>query len=87
MKVEVALLGSYRDKRGPNEVMLEFQTSPTLRRVVSRSLTHFREIGKDVDEHYMMVAAQGKVVPVSAWDATIIADGQRCTIFPPLQGG
>ena len=87
MKVEVALLGSYRDKRGPNEVMLQFQTPPTLRRVVNRSLTHFREVGKDVDEHYMMVAVQGRVAPVSTWDEAIISDGQRCTIFPPLQGG
>ena len=87
MKVEVALLGSYRDNRGPNEVILEFQISPTLRQVVNQGLAYFREVGKDVDDHYMMVAIQGKVIPASAWDETILADGRRCTIFPPLQGG
>jgi len=87
MKVEVALLGFYNDKNGPNAVMLAFEGAPTLRQVVDHGLTRFRNMGRDIDDQYMMVAIEGKVVPASAWDGTILNDGQRCTIFPPLQGG
>ncbi|MDO9536017.1 MAG: MoaD/ThiS family protein [Bacillota bacterium] len=87
MVILVQLIGSYKNKQGPNHCNLEFYSTPTLRDVISSALTFFKEHGKIIEEHYMMVAVDGRIVLPQRWDMTYVYEGQLCLLFPPLQGG
>ncbi len=87
MQIEMELLGTYRDKLGPNQVVLEFNSPPTLQEVIRKAVNYFRNNQKVLDENFLNVAVDGKVISSSAWNDTTLTVGQRCILFPPIQGG
>jgi len=87
MLIKIELLGTYRDKSGPNQVALEFDEPPTLQEVVIQGFDYFRNHKKFLDENFINIAVDGKVISSSAWEDTTITSGQRCILFPPIQGG
>lgn len=88
MKVEMRLIGAFREKEGVNEFVLEFTGhNAALREVMESGLARLAEQGRSMEKEYMVVAVDGKVVPAEAWDSTLVSDGQVVTVFPPLQGG
>ena len=87
MQIKMELLGTYRDKSGPNQVALEFDDPPTLQAVVIQGLNYFRNHKKFLDENFINIAVDGKVISSSAWEDTTITSDQRCILFPPIQGG
>ncbi len=63
-----------------NGAPVELGETATVAEAVGRS-------GADPDRRGIAVAVDGEVVPRSAWDQTLLAEGQRVEVVGAIQGG
>ena len=63
-----------------NGERIELRTGASVAELVERA-------GAGGDRRGVAVAVDGEVVPRSAWDDTVVSDGQRIEVVGAIQGG
>ncbi|MGI9335514.1 MAG: sulfur carrier protein ThiS [Gammaproteobacteria bacterium] len=83
MKLEIktgGLLGEYLPAgSGRNRAQIEIEAGATIDAVM-------RRLGFPENERYL-TSLNGEIVPQAARSSTVVGDGDRLAILPPLKGG